>query len=183
MHESVIIEINPEKTEKLSKLAGVEVIIGDGSEEQLLMQAGLRDAKTFISLTNDDDVNYRAAAIAKKHERYLEGVIMNLDTNGQPYYPDCIVIDHEELGILDKIFKRSVVLRLIKSASCPVLVARTFRYYETIIAILDSSDTSETVGRYAVQMAHMCSSDLHLLILEEVPDVLIKSIKKWFSST
>jgi trk system potassium uptake protein TrkA len=301
LHESVIIEINPEKAEKLSKLAGVEVITGDGSDEELLKQAGLKDTKTFISLTNDDDVNYRAAAIAKKHGvpkiivrvedpenterfqelgiqylmfptrivanlisdlmrsdaaadllpfnkilvpildnnavekafkeallvasvakaevtavsspdidsqkmkfmamvrsvplkilleeekltdiikkhgRYPEGVIMNLETKGQPYYPDCIVIDHEELGILDKLFKRSVVLGLIKSASCPVLVARTFRYYETIIAILDSSDTSESVGRYAVQMAHMCSSNLHLLFLEEVPDVLIRSIKK-----
>ena len=301
LQQSVIIEINPAKAEKLSKLTGVELIIGDGTDEEVLNQAGLNAAKTFISLTNDDSVNYRAAAIAKKHGvpkiivrvedpdnrgrfqelgiqylmfptrivanlisdiirtdaaadlisfnkilvlvldnnavakafkeallvasvakaevtavsspdidsqemkfmamvrsvqlkiileeekltdiikkhgRYPEGVLMNLEAKGPPYYPDCIVIDHEELGILDKLLKRSLVLGLMKSASCPVLVARTFRYYESIIAILDSSETTETVGRYAVQMAHMCSSTLHLLILDKIPDVLINNIKK-----
>jgi len=300
LHESVIIEINQEKGEKLSKLEGVEVIIGDGSDEELLKRVGLSDVDAFISLTCDDEVNYRAAAIAKKHgvpkivvrvedpedrERFRElgiqylmfptkivatligdllrfGVGANLtpfhkilvpilDKNtvekafkealfvasvaraevttvssadidqqemkslamamGVPlnifleeeklmaiikknlhypgciiidhvkehsYYPDCIIIDQEELGILDKLFKRSVVLKLIKCASCPVLVARTFRYYERIIALLDSSETSESVGRYAVQMAHLCGSDLHLLILETVSGELIDGIRK-----
>lgn len=300
LHDSVIIEINPEKGEKLSKLEGVEVIIGDGSDEELLKRVGLSDVDAFISLTSDDEVNYRAAAIAKKHgvpkiivrvedpentERFQElgiqylmfptRIVANLisdlmrsdaaadlipfnkilvpildinavekafkeallvasvaraevtavsstDIDQQEmkfmamvrrvplkilleeeklivilkkhlhypgcilidhakehlYYPDCIIIDQEELGILDKLFKRSVVLKLIKCASCPVLVARTFRYYERIIALLDSSETSESVGRYAVQMAHMCSSDLHLLILETVSGELIDGIRK-----
>jgi Trk K+ transport system NAD-binding subunit len=68
--ESVIIEINKEKREKLSALVGVkEVIIGDGSDEELLNRVGLNDVETFISLTSNDDVNYRAAAIAKKQRR------------------------------------------------------------------------------------------------------------------
>jgi Trk K+ transport system NAD-binding subunit len=300
LHESVIIEINPEKGEKLSQLEGVKVIIGDGSDEELLKRVGLSDVEAFISLTSDDEVNYRAAAIAKKHnvhkivvrvedpenrERFQElgiqylmfptKIVANLisdlmrsdaaadlipfnkilvpilDNNavekafkeallvasvakaevtavsspdidsqemkfmamvrGVPlkilleeeklmaiikkhlhyagcilidhakehsYYPDCIILDQEELGILDKLFKRSVVLKLIKCASCPVLVARTFRYYERIIALLDSSETSESVGRYAVQMAHLCGSDLHLLILETVSGELIDGIRK-----
>ncbi|MCK4731144.1 MAG: universal stress protein, partial [Methanophagales archaeon] len=92
--------------------------------------------------------------------------------------PDCIIIDHEELGILDKLFNRSVVLKLIKCASCPVLVARTFRYYERVLALLDSSDVSASVGRHAVQIAHSCGAELHLLILEVVPGELIDGIKK-----
>jgi Trk K+ transport system NAD-binding subunit len=300
LHESVIIEINQEKEEKLSKLEGVEVIIGDGSDEELLKRVGLSDVEAFISLTSDDEVNYQAAAIAKKHgvpkiivriedpedtERFQElgiqylmfptRIVANLisdlmrsdaaadlipfnkilvpildnnavekafkeallvasvakaevtavsypDIDSQEmkfmamvrrvplkilleeeklmtiikkhlhypgcilidhvkehlYYPDCIIIDQEELGILDKLFKRSVVLKLIKCASCPVLVARTFRYYEHIIALLDSSETSASVGRYAVQMAHLCGSDLHLLILETVSGELIDGIRK-----
>jgi Trk K+ transport system NAD-binding subunit len=68
--ESVIIEINKEKREKLSALVGVkEVIIGDGSDEELLNRVGLNDVEAFISLTSNDDVNYRAAAIAKKQRR------------------------------------------------------------------------------------------------------------------
>ncbi len=300
--ESAIIEINPEKREKLSELAGVEVIIGDGSDEELLKRVGLDDVEAFIAITGNDDVNYQAAAIAKKHgapkiivrvedpedrERFqklgVESImsptkivadligdmmrftaeateirapfekilvpILSKDTvekafkealfvasvakaevtavssieidrqemesraveMGVPlkilweeeklmdiikkhlhypgciildivkehlYYPDCIIIDQEELGILDKLFKRSVVLKLIKCASRPVLVARTFRYYRHILALLDSSETSESVGRYAVQMAHLCGADLHLLILEVVPGELIDGIRK-----
>ncbi len=301
--ESVIIEINPEKREKLLGLAGVEVIIGDGSDEELLKRVGLDDAEAFISLTGNDDVNYRAAAIAKKHgvpkiivrvedpedrERFQKlgiefimfptKIVANLISDmmrsgfdasvetrthfekilvpilskntvdkafkealfvasvaraevtavssmeidrqemesramemGVPlkilseeeklmdiikkhlhypgciildilkehsYHPDCIIIDHEELGILDKLFNRSVVLKLIKCASCPVLVARTFRYYERVLALLDSSDISASVGRHAVQIAHSCGAELHLLILEVVPGELIDGIKK-----
>jgi len=298
--ESLIIERNAGKREKLSELAGVDVIIGDGSDEELLNRVGLDNVRAFISLTGNDDVNYRAAAIAKKHgvpkiivrvedpedrERFqklgieyimfptkiVANLIGNLlhsgagetlspfnkilvpilnentvekafkealliasvaraevtaisstDIDNQEmkaqakemgvllkilleeekqrsiikkhlrypgciiidhvkehlYYPDCIIIDQEELGILDKLFKRSVVLRLIKCASCPVLVARTFRYYERIIALLDSSEISKSVGRYSVQMAHLCGADLHLLILENVPGERIDGIKK-----
>ncbi|MCK4397484.1 MAG: NAD-binding protein [Methanophagales archaeon] len=301
--ESVIIEINPEKREKLLGLAGVEVIIGDGSDEELLKRVGLDDAEAFISLTGNDDVNYRAAAIAKKYgvpkiivrvedpedrERFQKlgiefimfptRIVANLISDmmrsgfdasvetrthfekilvpilskntvdkafkealfvasvaraevtavssmeidrqemesramemGVPlkilseeeklmdiikkhlhypgciildilkehlYYPDCIIIDHEELGIMDKLFNRSVVLKLIKCASCPVLVARTFRYYERVLALLDSSDISASVGRNAVQIAHSCGAELHLLILEVVPGELIDGIKK-----
>ncbi len=302
--ESVIIEINTKKREKLLGLVGVEVIIGDGSDEELLKRAGLDDAEAFISLTSNDDVNYRAAAIAKKYgvpkiivrvedpedrERFQKlgiesimfptKIVANLISDmmrsgfdaeateirtpfekilvpilskntvekafkealfvasvaraevtavsseeidrqemesramemGVPlkvllgeeklmdiikkhlhysgciildivkehlYYPDCIIIDHEELGILDKLFNRSVVLKLIKCASCPVLVARTFRYYERVLALLDSSDVSASVGRHAVQIAHSCGAELHLLILEVVPGELIDGIKK-----
>ncbi len=302
--ESVIIEINTEKREKLLGLVGVEVIIGDGSDEELLKRVGLDDAEAFISLTSNDDVNYRAAAIAKKYgvpkiivrvedpedrgrfqklgiesimfpTKIVANIISDMVRSGfdaeaaeirtpfekilvpiiskntvdkafkealfvasvaraevtavsseeidrqemesramemgvplkvllgeeklmdiikkhlhypgciildilkeHSYHPDCIIIDHEELGILDKLFNRSVVLKLIKCASCPVLVARTFRYYERVLALLDSSDVSASVGRHAVQIAHSCGAELHLLILETVPGELIDGIKK-----
>jgi len=302
LSESVIIEINPEKREKLLELTGAKVVIGDGGDEELLKQVGLDDVEAFISVTGNDDVNYRAAAIAKKYgvprvivrvedpedkERFQNlgvesimfpsKIVANLISDmmrataeaaevrtpikkilvpilgedtvekaftealfvasvakaevtavsstdiarqemesrakemGVPlkilwveeklmdiikkhlhypgciildivkehlYYPDCIIIDQEELGILDKLFNRSVVLKLIKCASRPVLVARTFMYYGNILALLDSSETSESVGRHAVQMAHLCGADLHLLILEVVPGELIDEIKK-----
>ena len=297
--DSVIIEQNAEERDALSDIAGVEVIIGDGSDEELLLRVGLDDAEAFISLTGNDDVNYRAAAIAKKHgvprvmvrvedpedrERFQKlGVdyimfptrmVANLISDlmrgdvgelraafkklfvpllskntvekafkeallvasvarseltalssrdidrraiddaalemGVPlellqeeeelmdiikkhlrypcilldiikrhsYYPDCIIIDQEELGIMDKLFKRSIVLKLIECASCPVLVARTFRYYEHVLAFLDSSEMSASVGRHAVQIAHLCGADLYVLILESVPGSLIDRIRK-----
>ncbi len=298
--ESVVIEINPEKRKKFSEIKGVEVVTGDGSDEELLDRVGLDDAVAFISLTSNDDVNYRAAAIAKNRgvpkiivrvedpedrERFQKlgieyimfptKIVANLigdllrfdvgkklspftkilvpilnentvdkafkeallvasvaraevtaissaDINNQKmmaeakemgvtfkilleeeklmdiikkhlhypsciiidrvkehsYYPDCVIIDQEELSMMDKIFKRSVILKLIKCASCPVLVARTFRYYEHVLALLDSSEISERVGRHAVQLARLCGADLHLFFLENVPSQLIDGVKK-----
>ncbi len=292
--DSVIIEKNPEKREKLEGLEGVEVVIGDGCDEELLKRVGLKDAGTFISVTGDDDVNYRAAAIAKRYgvpriivrvedpedrarfqdlgvdyvmfpTKMMANLIVDLmhprkddidvpfkkilvpilddntvkrafkeallvasvaraeitvisspdierETMELParemgvslrilkederlkdiikrhlhyrgciiiervkehlYYPDCIIIDQEELGFMDRLLGRSIVLKLIKCASRPVLVARTFRYYEQILAILDSSAVSESVGRYSLLLAHLCDASLHLLVLENIPEVV-----------
>lgn len=298
LHESVIIEKNPGMREELSGLEGVQVIIGDGSDEDLLKQVGLDDVAAFISLTGNDDVNYQTAAIAKKHgvprvmvrvedpddiERFNElgvehimfpskmvanlvadmirskegcvpfkkilvpirskdtiekafkeallissvamgeiTVVLTRETDGQEmefmaremgvplkifqekdeqrgvirkylrnpsciildtvkehfYYPDCIMVDPEELGIIDRLLGRGIILRLIREASLPVLVARTFRYYEQVLVLLDASDTAESVGKYSVQIAHLCGADMYLLVLEEVPGELIDGIRK-----
>ena len=300
--DSVIIEKNPEKGARLKALkvavAGVEVVIGDGCDEDLLKRVGLKDATTFISVTGDDDVNYRAARIAKRYgvpriiarvedpedrarfqdlgvdyvifptkmianlivdlirpredkgigsidvpfkkilvpildestvnralkeallvasvaraeitvvsspdierakmemparemgvrlrvlmedERLMDIIKRHLHYRGciiiervkeHLYYPDCIIIDQEEVGFMNRLLGRGIVLKLIKCASRPVLVARTYRYYEQILAILDSSATSESVGRYALLLAHLCDARLHLLILENIPELV-----------
>lgn len=301
---SVIIEIDASKRDELSELAGVQVIIGDGSDEELLKHVGLADAKVFIALTNSDDLNYRAAAIAKRHgvprimvrvedpgdrarfnELGIEHIIvpqkmvanlvadmmmhseergrsfkkilvpilskdtvnrafkeallissiamggitavMSGDIDGKEmenlamemgvplkifqekeiqkgiikkhlrnpgciildtikahfYFPDCIIIDQEELGFFARLFGRSIVLKLIRAASQPVLVARTFRYYEQVLTLLDASDTAERVGLHSVQIAHLCGADMNLLVLEDVPEEVIDGIrnngKRW----
>ena len=298
LSESVIIELEPQKREELSELKGVQVIIGDGSDEELLKQAGLEDATAFILLTGSDEANYRAAAIAKEHgvprimvrvedpeaiarfdelgvehvmqptkivanlvadmmrpdgsERPFKKLLVPIlnsdsvnkafkeallissvalgeitavksgDTDGKElefmandmgvpltilpekeeslgiirkylrnhaciildtveehfYSPDCIVIGPEELGFLDRLFGRSVVLQLIRTASRPVLVARTFRYYNQVLALLDASETAESVGKYSVQMARLCGANMYLLVLEAVPRELIDGIRK-----
>ncbi len=298
--DSLIIEKNPEKREKLEGLKGVEVVIGDGCDEDLLNRVGLKDASTFIAVTGDDDVNYRAAQIAKRYgvpriiarvedpedrarfqdlgvdyvmfptkmianlivdlmrpreekgidvpfkkilvpildestvnrafkeallvasvaraeitvvsspdieraemelparemgvrlrvlmedERLMDIIKRHLHYRGciiiervkeHLYYPDCIIIDQEEVGFMNRLLGRGIVLKLIKCASRPVLVARTYRYYEQILAILDSSATSESVGRYALLLAHLCDARLHLLILENIPE-LVEWIKR-----
>ncbi|MHC1635259.1 MAG: NAD-binding protein [Candidatus Methanospirareceae archaeon] len=298
LSESIIVEIDPKKKEKLSRIEGAEVVIGDGSNEEVLKKVGLEDAYAFISLTSNDDVNYRAAVIARKYgipkiivrvedpedcERFqklgvdyilfptkiiadfisdliydlrktkiykpfekilvpllqrdmtkkafkeallmasltrakltvvsfvdidieeIESMAMKMSVplriimgkeniikkhvhrhvpeilelvKTHVYHQDCIVIGHEDLGIIDRLLKRSFVLKLIKHASCPVLVARTFKYYKHILSLIDSSDISEVVGRYAVQMAHLYHSALHLLILGDVPSERVERIKR-----
>ncbi|MHC1584771.1 MAG: NAD-binding protein [Candidatus Syntropharchaeia archaeon] len=298
--DSVIVEIDPKKAEKLSDMDNVRVIIGDGSDENLLREVGIDDAEAFISLTNNDEINYRSALIAKKHgvpkiivrvenpedeERFRElGVqfimfptkmvanqirdllryeikkkkkpfekifVPILDENTVDrafrealliasvsrakliaassmdigmkrmermaremgvelevilereklidvikrhlfyrncviaellekylYYPDCIIIDHEELSIIDRLLNRRIVSRLIKSVSCPVLVARTFRYYRKILALIDSSEKSDKIGEISIQIAHLFGSDLFLLILEDISGETMEWIRR-----
>jgi len=58
--------------------------------------------------------------VIKKHLPYPSGIIIDR-VKEHSYYSDCVIIDQEELGIMDKVFKRSVVLELIKYAPCSVL--------------------------------------------------------------
>ncbi|RLG31255.1 hypothetical protein DRN98_06685, partial [Methanosarcinales archaeon] len=64
---SIIIESDPEAAKKSSKIQGVKVVIGDGTDEKLLQSVGIDGADAFIALTENDDVNYRSASIAKRY--------------------------------------------------------------------------------------------------------------------
>lgn len=63
-----IIEQKKERCEYLSEvLPGVDIINGDGSDKDLLMEEGLAYADSFIALTNMDEENIFLALFAKKH--------------------------------------------------------------------------------------------------------------------
>jgi trk system potassium uptake protein TrkA len=64
---SVIIEKNPEKYEKLNELIGVNAILGDGSNEEVLLKAGLKGADAVISVTADDKTNFDVASISQTY--------------------------------------------------------------------------------------------------------------------
>jgi trk system potassium uptake protein TrkA len=64
---SIIIEKNPGKIEKLNALIGVNAIRGDGSDEEVLLKAGLKGADAVISVTADDKTNFDVASISKKY--------------------------------------------------------------------------------------------------------------------
>jgi trk system potassium uptake protein TrkA len=64
---SVIIEKNPEKFERLNALIDVNAVLGDGSDEKVLLDAGLKDADAVIIVTADDKTNYDVASIAKQY--------------------------------------------------------------------------------------------------------------------
>jgi trk system potassium uptake protein TrkA len=64
---SLTIEKNPEKFERLHQIIGINAILGDGSDEKVLLKAGINDADAVIIVTADDKVNFDVAAIAKKY--------------------------------------------------------------------------------------------------------------------
>lgn len=98
-----IIEKDLERCNKLSDdLPGVMIIHGDGSDQQLLMEEGIRQTEAFAALTGFDEENMilslfagtqsKAKLITKVNRTTFEGVLdgMNL---GSVIYPKLITAD------------------------------------------------------------------------------------------
>lgn len=64
---SIIVEKNPDKFDRLNNLIGVSAVLGDGSDEKVLLKAGLKGADAVIIVTADDKTNYEVASIAKRY--------------------------------------------------------------------------------------------------------------------
>lgn len=65
-HDVVVVEQDAERAERARK-RGVDVVVGDGSIEKVLLEAGLGSADALGALTGDLNVNFAAAMIAKHH--------------------------------------------------------------------------------------------------------------------
>lgn len=62
-----LIESNRERCEELSELLpSVTVICGDGTDKKLLLEEGLTEAESFVTLTNLDEENILLSLFAKK---------------------------------------------------------------------------------------------------------------------
>jgi len=81
-HEVTIVEREPVKV-KRAREQGFEVLDGDGSREDVLLDAGVADTDALGALTGDLNVNFAACTIAKHHgcrtvmrvdEDYREGI-------------------------------------------------------------------------------------------------------------
>lgn len=60
-----LIELNPEKARVLSeRLPGADVIVGDGTDQELLESEGLTDNDAFVTLSDRDEENLMAAFYA-----------------------------------------------------------------------------------------------------------------------
>jgi trk system potassium uptake protein TrkA len=65
-HEVIVVENDPEKVER-SRNEGFETVEGDGSEEEVLDQAGLDTADAIGGLTGDLNVNFAACMVGKHY--------------------------------------------------------------------------------------------------------------------
>jgi trk system potassium uptake protein TrkA len=66
-HDLTIVETDPDKVSR-AETAGFDVIAGDGSEEQILREAGIEDADAIGALTGDLSINYTACMIADEFD-------------------------------------------------------------------------------------------------------------------
>ncbi|WP_049969541.1 potassium channel family protein [Haladaptatus cibarius] len=65
-HDLVIVENNSDKVERARK-DGFEVVEGDGSDENALVEAGIDSADAIAGLTGDLNVNFAACMVGKHH--------------------------------------------------------------------------------------------------------------------
>lgn len=65
-HEVVLVERDRTKVERLEE-EGFDVVHGDGSDEETLLELGLEEADGLAGLSGDLTVNYIACLIAKAH--------------------------------------------------------------------------------------------------------------------
>ncbi|MFN8219104.1 MAG: TrkA family potassium uptake protein [Fimbriimonadales bacterium] len=60
-----IIEQNPSALRRLGNEHGCEIVIGSGLDDDVLEQAGVRNADVFFALTRGDNTNLMSAQIAR----------------------------------------------------------------------------------------------------------------------
>ncbi len=63
--EFVIIVESDEEPSRIARQAGLRVVEGNGTEEEVLERAGIEDAKTVIAATDSDDINLLVCQTAK----------------------------------------------------------------------------------------------------------------------
>lgn len=62
-----LIEISPRRCEVLAeKLRSTTVLVGDASNQEMLLEEGIEDTDVFLALTNNDEANIMSAMLAKR---------------------------------------------------------------------------------------------------------------------
>ena len=99
-----IVENNRERCEQLSELLpDATIIYGDGTDKQLLLEEGLSEAESFVTLTNLDEENVLLSLFAKENSKAklvtkvnkiaFTEIIDNLDI-GSVVYPKYLISDY-----------------------------------------------------------------------------------------
>lgn len=64
-HEVIVVEVDPDVVEELTYSMDVLPIQGDGTDLEILQQAGIEDAEMLVSATDVDEINIVACGTAK----------------------------------------------------------------------------------------------------------------------
>ena len=65
-NDIILIEINPERLNKIIEIADITGLVGSGASYDVLMEAGADSAEVFIAVTESDELNIISSIIAKK---------------------------------------------------------------------------------------------------------------------
>ena len=106
-----IIEINPDKARELSELLPhADIILGDGTDQELLAQEGLKEMDAFICLCDRDEENLMTGLYAAR-----EGVPKVVVKNNRVAYADIL----SDLGLESMVSPRTItcnnILRYVRA--------------------------------------------------------------------
>ncbi|MBA2547706.1 MAG: Trk system potassium transporter TrkA [Burkholderiaceae bacterium] len=116
-----IIETNKRRAEQLAQqLSGALVLLGDGTDEDLLLQEGVADVDLFVALTNDDENNIMSSLLAKKLGARRVIALINRKS-----YGDLMQGGQIDVAISPSYVTMSALLRFARRGD--VVVAHTLR--------------------------------------------------------
>jgi Trk K+ transport system NAD-binding subunit len=149
---SVIVEKNPEKFEKLKELIGINVVLGDASDEDVLLKAGIQDADMIIIVTADDKTNYEVASIAKKYG--VKNIVARMENpdNEEKF---------EKLNISATLCPTTMVANYIRLLIHPEVTKEFF--IKKILVPIISPQTMEEAFEEALQISVRTDAELTLI--------------------
>lgn len=112
-HEVVIVEDDEERAKTLAETMDVLVIHGDGSEPEILKDAGIEKADSVAILTRDDNTNLAICQILKKFDAIIVARVN--DPNKQDLYMNLDVIAISPISAMVSYFKNALTLGKTRS--------------------------------------------------------------------
>lgn len=113
--EVVVIDKNPEVLKRFAELLDVKTVQGSGSNPRILDEAGVRDAETFLAVTDSDETNLVASLFADAMAPGMVKLVRIRNTDYTHYRPELIErfldIEHiispdlEVVKILEKLMR------------------------------------------------------------------------------
>ena len=73
-HDITIIDKNDDIGQNLDNSLDILAIVGNGANEKVLLQAGIKEADIFIAVTRADEINMIACMIAKQHNSSINTI-------------------------------------------------------------------------------------------------------------
>ena len=85
-HEITLIEKNPVRSELMWDEFGSIVVLGDGTDPQILQSSGASRAEAFVAVTGSDETNLIACQLAKTKFGVTHTVSVVKDTKNDPLF-------------------------------------------------------------------------------------------------
>jgi len=136
-NEISIVERNAEKCEELASLTNALVIQGDGTNPNILEEAGLDDCEAFVAATGDSKSNLVACELAKRNKAIKRIVARITDKSDEVIF--------KNLGVNDVVWEVEGIVERITAALYHMELIEINE--DLLIACLSPSGGDKSIGK------------------------------------